>query len=83
MNDLRTVTDGDNVVWTCVQAYAGLTESRRTDADAVLATEEGVAVVCTPNGGAQSVRVELRASWAQDLSDNDLLASIERARSAK
>ena len=82
MNDPRTVTDGDNVVWTCVQAYAGLTEPRRAEADAVLATDELVAVVCTPSGGAQSVRVELPAGW-QEFSDTDLRAAIERARAAQ
>jgi len=83
VTDPRTVTDSDSLVWTCVQAYAGLTESRRTEADAVLATDDVVAVVCTPSGGAQSVRVELPSSWTQDLSDSDLLAAIERARGAQ
>ena len=83
MTDARTVTDRDDLVWTCVQAYAGLTASRRDEADSVLATDERVAVVCTPSGGAQSVRVELRSNWLDELSDSELLAAIERARIAQ
>lgn len=63
MTEPRTVTDGDSVVWSCVEGHTG--------------------VVCTPNGGAQSVRIELPPSWAQDLSDSDLLEAIERARAAQ
>ena len=82
MTEAREVTDRDNVTWSCVQAYAGLTESRRAEADAVLATDDVVAVVCTPSGGAQSVRVELQPNWREKLTDARLLAAIERARSA-
>ena len=68
MTEPRTVTDGDNLVWSCVQALAGLVE------------DDVVTVVCTPSGGAQSVRVELPADWTKDVSDADLLEAIERAR---
>lgn len=71
MTEPRTVTDGDNLVWSCVQALAGLVE------------DDVVAVVCTPSGQAQSVRVELPSSWEQDVSDNELLAAIGRARAAQ
>lgn len=71
MTEPRTVTDGDNLVWSCVQAYAGLISPPE---------DEPVIVVCTPSGGAQSVRVELPADWTQEVSDTDLLAAIERAR---
>lgn len=82
MTEAREVTDRDNVTWSCMQAYAGLTESRRAEADAVLATDAVVAVVCTPGGGAQSVRVELPPNWREKLSDSKLLAAIERARTS-
>jgi hypothetical protein len=73
MTNPREVTDGE-LKWSCVQAYAS--------ADLDLVTDENglVAVVCTPSGGARSVRVELSPSWEQDLPDTELLAAISRAR---
>jgi hypothetical protein len=81
LSEERQVTDRDNITWSCVQAYAGLTESRRAEAEAVLAADQVVPVVCTPRGGAQSVRIDLPSSWREKLSDARLLAAIERARS--
>ena len=34
-------------------------------------------VVCTPSGGAQSVRIELPGDWEQQTSDEELLAMIQ------
>ena len=67
----RVVTDADAIQWSCIEASASqLVE----DEDAV------VPIVCTPSGGAQSVRLELPRGWG-DLSEADLLAAIRRARS--
>ena len=84
MTGARTVTDNENLTWSCVQAYAGLTESGGAEAAADMTTDQNgfVPVVCTPSGGAQSVRVELSSAWAE-LPDTDLLAAIERARAAQ
>ena len=65
----RVVTDADAVQWSCIEASASK-----------LAEDEAVPVVCTPSGGAQSVRLELPRGWG-DLSESDLLAAISRARS--
>lgn len=85
MTDARTVTDGENLTWSCVQAYAGLTESGGAETAAAITTDGNgfVPVVCTPSGGAQSVRVELPSAWAQELRDTELLAAIKRARAAQ
>ena len=41
------------------------------------ASEEGkVPVVCTPSGGARSVRLELAANWREALPDGELLTAI-------
>ena len=74
----RDVTDAENTTWSCAQAYAGLGDSPAARAAAERAADApgAVAVVCTPSGGAQSVRLELPANWAGDLSDDDLLAAI-------
>jgi hypothetical protein len=78
----REVTDAEQTAWSCVQAYAGM-----GDGEAAQALEEkraaegrGVPVVCTPSGGAQSVRLELTHDWATTLSDDALLAEIQAHR---
>jgi hypothetical protein len=78
----REVTDAEQTTWSCVQAYAGV-----GDGEAAQALEEkraaegrGVPVVCTPSGGAQSVRLELAHDWATTLSDDALLVEIHSHR---
>ncbi len=77
----REVTDGEGITWTCVQAYAMLPE--HSDAQAAARTDssnESYHVVCTPSGGAQSVRIELPGGWEESASDEDLLRAIEARR---
>ena len=77
----REVQDDENVRWVCVQALAGVDGAAADAAAARLADENGgLPVVCTPSGGAQSVRLRLAAGWDDALSDADLLAAIGRAR---
>ncbi len=78
----REVTDSDNTTWTCVQAYAGLGTQGPAAALAERAADEGkpLPVVCTPTGGAQSVRLSLPAGWHADMSDDDLRAAIAAGR---
>lgn len=73
----REVQDAENTTWTCVQALSGLTGQAAEEAAERIESEEGtVPVVCTPSGGAQSVRLELRKDWADAMSDDDLLRAI-------
>lgn len=74
----RDVTDADGTRWTCAQAYAGLA----ADSPAAEATSDGatVDVVCTPDGGAQTVRLALPPDWRTSVSDDDLAAQIAGAR---
>ena len=80
----REVQDEDNVTWTCVQAFAGVAghtpRAAESAAEKVTATEGTVAVVCTPSGGAKSVRLELPRDWIEQTSDADLLTAIAAAR---
>lgn len=80
----REVIDAAQCTWTCVQAYAGLGETTASQAAAErVETERGdIPVVCTPAGGAQSVRIELPSRWTE-LPEADLLAAIARARTAR
>jgi predicted transcriptional regulator len=75
----REVTDKDNIKWTCVQAYAGL-EGQVSEKVAELSENHKgeVPVVCTPTGGAQTVRLNLKDNWEEQLSDEDLVAAIAK-----
>jgi hypothetical protein len=77
----REVTDKENVRWTCVQAYAGL-EGKVSEKVEELSESNGgkVPVVCTPSGGAQSVRIELQKNWEEKVSDDDLVKAIGSAQ---
>ncbi|AKQ44992.1 hypothetical protein TH63_04075 [Rufibacter radiotolerans] len=77
----REVTDQDNLTWTCVQAYAGLEDKAAEKATELTETEEGtVTVVCTPSGGAQTVRLQLPSNWLEKTSDEELIQQISQAR---
>ncbi|GGF04482.1 hypothetical protein [Hymenobacter cavernae] len=77
----REVTDSHNTTWTCVQAYAGLEGKVAEKAAKLAETDEGlVPVVCTPSGGAQTVRLELQSNWLDDLSDEELQNAIAEAQ---
>lgn len=77
----REVTDSENTTWICVQAYGGLEGEKAEKAAALSENGNGqVTVVCTPGGGAQTVRLELSKNWLEDTSDEELLASISAAQ---
>jgi hypothetical protein len=82
----REVTDAQGTNWSCVQAYAGLSETSDRAAERVQQSQntndETVTVVCTPSGGAQSVRLQLTLSWESDLSDEEMLQEIEAQQKA-
>jgi hypothetical protein len=80
MRMAREVTDGDGTAWSCVEAYAGLSEEGKSDAARVEGTDR-YRVVCTPSGGAASVTLELPAGWDESLTDADLLREIDSASS--
>jgi hypothetical protein len=76
----REITDKEGIVWSCIQAYAGLSQDgdeKNDDAARVEGKEDLVYVVCTPTGGAQTVRLELKTDWEDSVSDEDLSAKIE------
>ena len=81
MDTPREVTDDEGTTWSCLQAFAGLGDGEAAQAAAERAAEgDGkVAVVCTPSGGAQSVRVELPSDWETGVDDAALLGAIAEA----
>ncbi|MCP3141460.1 hypothetical protein [Pyxidicoccus xibeiensis] len=73
----REVKDGDGITWSCIQAFAGLGGGEEKEAAAkVDGARNRYHVVCTPSGGAKSVRVELPGDWEAKLSDEALLRAI-------
>lgn len=76
----REVQGDDNVRWTCVQALGGV-ESKVADeaAEKVQAADGTVPVVCTPSGGAETLRLALPAGWEEEMSDEQLVAAIAAA----
>ena len=77
----REVTDQHNTTWTCVQAYAGVESAAAEQAMERSETDSGaVPVVCTPSGGAQTVRLELNKDWLDNLSDEELASVITAAQ---
>ena len=75
----REINDQNGTTWSCVQAYAGLqNDSEKREAASVEGKDGKIYVVCTPSGGAQTVRLELASDWENSLSDEDLLTAIEK-----
>jgi len=73
----REITDNEKTTWTCVQAYGGLEGKAGEKTAEIAETEAGtVPVVCTPSGGAQTVRLELAKDWFDNLPDEELAAAI-------
>lgn len=73
----REVTDSNNIRWTCVQAYAGTDGKVAKEIEEKSESDDGqVPVICTPSGGAQSVRISLKKNW-EELQDDELLMAIE------
>ena len=78
----REISDPEGITWTCIQAFAGLgNEPQKAEAARVAGTPDRVDVVCTPSGGAKSVRLELPGLW-EDYPDGRLLDAI-RAQLAR
>jgi len=73
----REVTDPDGIAWSCIQAFAGLgNDAEKADAARIDAAKDSYQVVCTPSGGAKSVRLELPGGWEDAMADDELLGAI-------
>ena len=74
----REITDDNGITWSCIQAFAGLgNDPEKTDAARVSGSDR-LRVVCTPSGGAASIRLELRDGWEAGMPDGDLLQAIQK-----
>jgi hypothetical protein len=76
----REVTDALGITWSCIQVFAGLgNDPAKAAAARVEGNPDRVHVVCTPNGGARSARIDLPNGWERDCTDEDILAAIRAA----
>ncbi len=74
----REVTDKEGIAWSCKEAYSGLSEHPENHEKAqVKKTDNSYWVVCTPEGGAKSVRLQLEGEWEKTCSNEALLSSIK------
>lgn len=74
----RVVSDKNGLTWTCIQAFTGLSDQpEHQEAALVKGQADTYWVVCTPSGGAQSVRLKLSGDWESAYSDEALLQEIE------
>lgn len=73
----REVTDGEGIAWTCIQALSGISEEA-----AKVDGKDAYWVVCTPSGGAKSVRIQLSGDWETTYSDEALLHKISASQEA-
>lgn len=74
----REIRDEDGTVWTCIQAYAGLgNDPDKVEAAKQTGMSDKLHVVCTPSGGARSVRVALQQGWDTDMSNEALAKAIQ------
>lgn len=72
----REVQDQNNVKWVCVEALSGIADNSAEVADKIQDKNGNVPVVCTPSGGAQTVRINVTSDWNEKLSDEQLLKEI-------
>lgn len=73
----REVSDPDGTTWTCVQAVSGISNcTDNKDAAQFKGQPDAYWVVCTPNGGAKSVRLQLPEEW-DTYADQELLNEIK------
>lgn len=74
----REITDPKGISWSCVQAYSG-GNGDHSEKVAELTEGDTIPVVCTPSGGAQSIRLTLPQNWLEALSDEELLDALKAA----
>jgi hypothetical protein len=74
----REVQDHNNTKWVCVEALSGLSDNSTAVADKIQDSNGNVPVVCTPSGGAQTVRIKVSSDWNDALSDEELVREITK-----
>lgn len=78
----REVTDQKGTSWSCVQAFSAGNGDNSAKI-AKLTEGDTIPVVCTPSGGAQSIRLQLPQDWLEGFSDDELLEALRTTTKSK
>jgi hypothetical protein len=77
------ISDAEGRTWSCVQAVVGFGNDPEKANTARMHGERGrLDVVCTPNGGAKSVRIDLAGGWEEGMSDGGMLKAVQERLAA-
>jgi hypothetical protein len=77
----REIQDKNGTTWQCVQAFAGVETKTTHKAVEHSENKDGtVTVICTPSGGAQTVRLQLPANWNDQMENEELAEAISHNR---
>jgi hypothetical protein len=76
--DIREVQTPDGTRWQCAEAMIKPADDKSSPSGRE--ERDLVTVVCTPTGGAQSVRIELEVDWKASVPDEELSRAIEENR---
>jgi hypothetical protein len=77
----REVQGQDNTIWSCIQAFAGSNGDAAKEASQKAEQQnDNVTVICTPSGGAQTIRLDLPKDWAIKMSDDELINAISASQ---
>jgi hypothetical protein len=66
----------EGITWQCVQAFGGVESLSDKKIDDLTSDRGKVEVICTPSGGAQTIRLSLPSSWLESMSDDELRTAI-------
>ncbi len=76
----RKLRDANDTVWTCKEARLVSGTNGENANSKALKRNGRVPVICTPESGSTTVRLELPEDWAEQLSDQELVDAIVGVR---
>jgi len=76
--DIKEIQTADGIRWQCAEAMIKPADDKSSPSGKD--ERDLVMVVCTPTGGAQSVRIELKTDWKESVPDEELARAIEQNR---
>jgi hypothetical protein len=77
------ISDAEARTWSYVQAFAGFGNDPGKANTTRMHGEGGrLDVVCTPNGGAKFVRLDLAGGWEEGMSDGGMLKAVQEKLAA-
>lgn len=75
---IREVQTSDGTRWQCVEAM--ISDTSNNESASKSSATDTVTVVCTPSGGAQTVRMDLNKDWKKSVTDEELIQQIDQKK---